>query len=57
MKDVEVGVLVTAKRMGFSFDELNLLTLDDYVTCTELWNPDEDAPREATQADIDRLLG
>lgn len=43
--------------MGLSFAELNLLTLDDYVTFTEILNPDEDEVREATQADIDQFLG
>lgn len=43
--------------MGLSFAELNMLTLDDYVTFTEIWSPDEDGDRYATQADIDRFLG
>ena len=57
-EDVPLGILVTAKRIGFSFAELNLLTLDDYVSFCEMWTgEDEDAPRRATQADIDTMLG
>jgi hypothetical protein len=56
--DPELGVLVTAKRMGLSFEELNMLTLDDYITAVEMWaGEDEDGERYATQEDIDRLLG
>jgi len=51
-------MLVTAKRMGLSFEELNMLTLDDYIDFVELWAPeDEDGERYATQADIDAFLG
>jgi hypothetical protein len=57
-EDVPLGILVTAKRIGFSFSELNLLSLEDYVSFCEMWTgEDEDAPRRATQADIDTMLG
>jgi hypothetical protein len=35
-----------------------MLSLDDYITVIEMWvGDDEDGDREATQEDIDRLLG
>lgn len=46
--------------MGLSFGELNLLTLDDFVTFAELWvgdSDDDDGYRYATQEDIRRMLG
>ena len=52
--------MVTLKRMGFALApaELNHLTLDDFVTFAEVWAGDpEDAPRRATQDDIDCMLG
>ena len=56
-----LSILVTSKRMGLSFDELNFLTLDEYVCFVEMWvgdkGDDSEGPRAATQADIDRMLG
>ena len=56
--DIETGILVTAKRMGLSFDELNLFTLDDYLTFVDKWAGDsEEGTRQATQVDIDKYMG
>lgn len=57
--DLPLGILVTAKRIGLSFDELNLLTLDDYVSFVEVWTGDEepDGDRRATPEDIKSVLG
>lgn len=54
-----MGILVTAKRMGLSFDELNMMTLGDYMDFCDMWvGDDEDEyEREATQADINRFMG
>lgn len=56
--DYELGVLVGAKRMGLSFQELNMFSLSDFIQFSNMWvGDDEDAPRPATQADIDRFMG
>ena len=53
----EISLLVIAKRVGLSFDELNQMTLDEFFDYVNIWvgdNEDESAaPRQATQADID----
>lgn len=51
----EVSLLVMAKRMGLSFDELNMMTLQDFMDFAEMWTGDYEADQEATQADIDRF--
>lgn len=33
----EVSVLVTAKKTGLSFEELNLLTLNDFFDYVDMW--------------------
>lgn len=57
--DVPLGVLVTAKRVGLSLHELNLLTLEDFTSFLELWVGDQAAggAKQATQDDIKTLLG
>jgi hypothetical protein len=55
--DPGLGILVTAKHIGLSIQELNLLTMDDYVSFVDLWAGDDDGPRRATQQDINALLG
>jgi hypothetical protein len=56
--DPEIGVLVTARRVGLTFEELNVLTLDSFVTFIDLWTGDDPSgTRPATQADIKALLG
>ena len=56
--DVEIGILVTAKRMGLSFDELNLLSLQDYLIFVDKWiGKEENGTRQATQADIEKYMG
>lgn len=58
-EDIEIGILVTAKKMGLSFEELNMLTLDDYIAFTDKWvgSEKEENVRMATQEDIDRYMG
>lgn len=51
----EISILVMAKKMGLSFDELNMMTLRDFFDFAELWAGDYEAEYEATQADIDRF--
>lgn len=54
-------MLVLAKKMGLSFDELNLFSVDDYMAFIDAWTDngkDEGGTvRMATQEDIDRMLG
>ena len=57
-EDPALGILVTAKRMGLSIEELNLLSLDDFMSYMELWaGPEDGASRRATQGDINSILG
>ena len=52
----EISLLYMAKKIGLSFDELNQLTLQDLYDLVDMWIGEEDnAPREATQEDIDRF--
>jgi len=51
-------MLVTAKKMGLSFEELNLFSLDDYLTFVDKWTGnEEEGTREASQSDIERFMG
>ena len=56
--DTEIGILVTAKRMGLGFDELNLFSLDDYLAFVEKFvGKEENGTRQASQEDINRFMG
>jgi hypothetical protein len=56
--DPALSILVTAKRVGLSFQELDWFTLDDFVSFVELWTGDDsDAPRKSTQEDINAMFG
>jgi len=48
--------LSNAKKMGLSFDEVNLFRVRDFIEFTEIYTEGESVDRSATQADIDRLL-
>ncbi len=60
LENYEVSLLVIAKRVGLSFDELNQMTLDEFFDYVDTWVGDNDdksaAPRQATQADIDAFF-
>ena len=60
-EDTEIGILATAKKMGLSFEELNLFSLDDYIAFVDKWVDNEggkkETVRQATQADIDFFMG
>lgn len=48
-----------AKKMGLSFDEVNLFRLRDLIEFTDIYTAEfnqNSKARNATQADIDRLL-
>lgn len=62
---MEYKNILALKQMGFSLDEMRQMTMRQFIAITDLAaGPDEispekkasDAPRKATQADIDRLL-
>lgn len=56
--DLELSIIVTAKKAGLSFVELNDLRVCDYIKFIEIYTGEaENKPRQATQDDIDRLLG
>lgn len=43
-----------AKKVGLSFDELNMMTLNEFIDFVDLFIGEEgETPREATQKDID----
>lgn len=49
-----------ARLMGLSLIELNAMSYQDFMDFAAMWGSqgdDEDAPRAATQADIDRFMG
>lgn len=60
LENYEVSLLVIAKRVGLTFDELNQMTLDEFFNYVDIWVGDDDdksaAPRQATQADIDAFF-
>lgn len=57
-ENIEIGILVTAKKMGLSFEELNLFSLQDYIDFVDSWvGEKEGGTRQATQADIDHFMG
>ena len=56
---IDLELLVIAKRTGLSFAELNELRVQDLLAYSNLYTNNEttsDAPRMATQRDIDQLL-
>lgn len=56
--DLELTILVNAKKAGLSFLELNELRVKDYVEFMNIYTGEaEHRPKQATQSDIDRLLG
>lgn len=45
-----------AKKVGLSFGELNMLTLQNFVDFIDLWvGEDKKGPRKAKQDDIDNF--
>lgn len=52
----EISILVNAKRMGLSIEELNLLTMQSYIDYQDMYLGNKETKKQATQADIDRLL-
>jgi len=49
--DYELSLLIMAKRVGLSFDELNLFTLNDFIKYINLY-VGSDEQQGATQDDI-----
>lgn len=50
----EVSILVAAKKVGLSFEELNLFSLNDFFDFLDMYiGENEEQPRQATQEDID----
>ena len=52
--------MVNAKRMGLSFEELSIFRVRDFLEFTNLYfgqSAQQDDVRDATQEDIDKLLG
>lgn len=54
----EIDLLVIAKKIGLSFEELKELRVTDLFAMAESFTgADKEKPREATQADIDAFFG
>lgn len=54
----ELSLIVIAKKLGFSFSEINALSLQDLMDIVDIWtNSGKDAPKKATQKDIDAFYG
>ena len=52
----EVSILVMAKKLKLSFEELNIMTMDDFMNFVDMYiGEDEGTVREATQDDIDKF--
>ena len=52
--------MLALRRLGFTLDEMRHMTMADFIAYADLaYNETENEPevRDATQADIDRLLG
>lgn len=58
--DVGAHIIVIAKRIGLSFDELNELSVQELLDIANTYSGESEKSqekREATQADIDRFTG
>ena len=58
---IDLLILVNAKKMGLSFDELALFRVRDFLEFTDIYfgeleQKQGERVREATQEDIDKLL-
>lgn len=59
LENYETSLLVIAKRVGLSFDELNQMTLDEFFDYVDIWvggDTSESGPKQATQSDIDAFF-
>lgn len=52
----EVSILVNAKRMGLSIEELNLLTMQSFIDYQNMFLGNVETKKKASQDDIDMLL-
>lgn len=50
--EYEIAILVMAKKMGMSFDELNMMSLNDFIIFSNMYT-DEEPQSDANQEDID----
>lgn len=54
----DLELLAIGKRAGLTFDEIGLLRVSDLIEYARLYaGVKDDAPRRATQADIDKFYG
>ena len=59
---MDLLILANAKKLGMSFDELALFRVRDFLEFTDIYfgevtQQQGEQVREATQEDIDKLLG
>lgn len=50
----EISLLVMAKKVGLSFGELNIFSLDEFLDYVDIWIGEE-GTKEADQNDIDKF--
>lgn len=51
--DYELSVLVLAKKLKLSPEELNMFTLNEFMKYVNMYIGDDEQEKEATQNDID----
>jgi hypothetical protein len=53
---MDLMLLCVGKKAGLSFDEINLMRVQDLLDYTNIYSEqDKDKPRKATQTDIDKF--
>lgn len=53
---MDLMLLCVGKKAGLSFDEINLLRVQDLLDYVNIYSEqDKDKPRKATQTDIDKF--
>lgn len=57
LENEEVSLLIIAKKVGLSLEELNMLTLQELIDFADMFtgNTEEDEEKEVTQEDIDNF--
>lgn len=51
--DYELSLLVLAKKTNISFEELSMMTLNEFIKYVDMFIGEEEQVKEATQNDID----
>ena len=52
----EIDILAIGKKIGVSFEEMNELSVQDFIDLAQSFLGEKDKKREATQQDIDKFF-